>query len=208
MPTEKFSKKRRGRTASYFCLECNKTFTALAYKHRMFCGIRCSNKAKAKTKTTKPLAVRFWKRVRLSAGCWLWLGPPHHNGYGNIRTEKDINGNSRLIGPHQASWLINHGPIPAGFWVLHKCDTPLCVNPDHLYLGTRADNAMDMVVRERAFMKKGSGHFLAKLTEIDIPVIRRLYTSGLSKRYIAGRYAVSDVTIHKLIAGMIWRHVG
>jgi hypothetical protein len=72
------------------------------------------------------------------AGCWLWLGSTGRGGYGRIRV-----GGNRTARTHRLAWELNRGPIPDGLHVLHKCDTPCCINPDHLFLGTPLDNAHD-----------------------------------------------------------------
>lgn len=95
---------------------------------------------------TRPLAVRFWAKVRKTATCWLWLGKPSRFGYGRITlTGKDT------VGAHVASWFLATGTLPIkGVVVRHTCDVPGCVRPGHLKLGTQADNLRDMWVRGRA----------------------------------------------------------
>lgn len=78
-----------------------------------------------------------------NSGCWLWLQRPDKNGYGHIRI-----GDSKLI-VHRASWAAFNGPIEPGAHVLHRCDNTSCVNPDHLFVGTRSDNMRDMVRKGR-----------------------------------------------------------
>lgn len=77
------------------------------------------------------------------AGCWLWLGSPNGTGYGRIY----IHG--KPVMAHRLSYQIKHGSIPAGKIVCHKCDTPSCINPDHLFMGTHKDNSRDMVAKKR-----------------------------------------------------------
>ena len=87
---------------------------------------------------------RFWAQVRMGPGCWEWTGRPNGNmGYGTIKV------NGKAAPAHRYSWIINRGPIPPGFLVLHRCDRPLCVNPEHLFAGTQSDNVIDCVRKGR-----------------------------------------------------------
>lgn len=80
------------------------------------------------------------------SGCWLWDSPRNDRfGYGYYRNRK----NRKILAAHRLAWSLYRGPIPDGICVLHKCDTPACVNPDHLFLGTRADNNRDMNSKNR-----------------------------------------------------------
>lgn len=94
---------------------------------------------------TSPLALteRFWAKVEKGDGCWLWTGATSRRGYGSVT----ING--RSVATHRASYEAYHGPIPDGLHVLHSCDTPACVNPEHLRVGTRLDNMRDRAERGR-----------------------------------------------------------
>lgn len=87
---------------------------------------------------------RFMSRVAVDPdGCWLWTGLADQHGYGRIHFE------GRVTRAHRVSWMIHEGPIPEGQKVLHRCDTPACVRPDHLFLGTQADNMADMNAKGR-----------------------------------------------------------
>lgn len=139
----------------------------------------------------KPLFERFVEKVRVDDGCWMWTGCTAGRGttsYGKIT----VTGNIR-VGAHRASWMLFRGPIPEGLWVLHHCDTPGCVKPSHLYLGTQADNMRDMSQRERH-----SG----PLRRDIIRDIRLLYETGAySQRKLAAEYCVGQSSISRYIRG-------
>jgi hypothetical protein len=89
------------------------------------------------------MPVRFWAKVSKGDGCWIWTGSRNPKGYGRLNTGNRV----RLA--HAISWELSHGAVPDGLWVLHRCDNPPCVRPDHLWLGTAADNTADMVAKGR-----------------------------------------------------------
>jgi hypothetical protein len=124
-------------------------------------------------------------------GCWLWLGSLHTNGYG-------------LVGLHYAhrlSWLIHRGPIPGRLHVLHRCDTRCCANPEHLFLGTQADNMRDMARKGRS--RRGERHVQARLTEAEVAEIR---ASSLSSRRMSEKYGVCSRHIRGIRQGRFWKH--
>ena len=94
-----------------------------------------------------PDVARFWSRVDRSGDCWLWLGNKYTNGYGRLC----VGGIERSV--HRLSWEFANGPIPADLFVCHHCDVPACVRPDHLFLGTARDNAIDMVAKGRHWVQ-------------------------------------------------------
>ncbi len=93
-----------------------------------------------------PLTERFWEKVQITSGCWLWLGGFHRAGYGQINAGAP---NPRMILAHRVAWELTLGPIPNGLLVLHYCDNPPRVNPSHLFLGTQRDNVKDMMQKGR-----------------------------------------------------------
>ena len=86
----------------------------------------------------------FWQRVDQSDDCWMWQGYKNNYGYGLIGTT------GKKTQAHRYSYTLAYGPIPDGLWVLHHCDQPACVRPDHLFLGTTQDNTADMIAKKRA----------------------------------------------------------
>lgn len=92
----------------------------------------------------KSITERFWEKVDKIGKdkCWNWTGYHNSVGYGRMG-----DGNRGLILAHRLSWEIHFGPIPIGKLVLHKCDNPKCINPNHLYIGTYSDNNMDRAKR-------------------------------------------------------------
>lgn len=99
---------------------------------------------------------RFWSKVERTDTCWIWTASATEYGYGRISWEVD--GKKRLFRAHQVSWMLHYGTIPFSLSVLHKCDNPPCVRPDHLFLGTQLDNMRDMVFKGRGH-KRGGAHY-------------------------------------------------
>ena len=151
-----------------------------------------------------PLSVRFWKHVQKTDGCWLWTGHLSTDGYGTIRNS----GRGKTLKAHRASWELAHGPIPTGLHVLHQCDNPGCVRPDHLFLGTHADNMANMAAKGRSRVPVGILHYRAKLTDADVLTIRARYAEGgITKAYLASEYSVTPPTISAIIHRHSWKHI-
>lgn len=153
---------------------------------------------------------RFWLKVfKQGDGCWLWWGAIGKGGYGNF-----------WIGPlsdgvyaraHNVSYILAGNPSPAGLNVLHDCDNPRCVRPDHLFPGTAKDNADDRDAKGRhrfgILPNCGEDHANSQLTEADVLAIRAARLEGKSYREIALNYSVSALQIGKIIRRERWRHV-
>lgn len=146
------------------------------------------------------LEERFWRYVKREEGCWRWLSYIDPLGYGRLNYQGKPMLASRI------SYMIHFGNIPDGMAVCHKCDNPSCTNPDHLFLGTQADNVADMERKGRARKrgKSGTEHRSAKLTDDDVRAIR---SNGKSDAENAAIYGVSGATIHAVRVGKTWRHV-
>lgn len=163
-----------------------------------------------------PLAERFWSHVEKVPfeTCWLWSGS-FRSGYGAISVD------GRLRPAHRVAYELECGPIPHGMWVLHQCDNPPCVRPDHLFLGTNSDNQRDSASKGRAYGQRepqrvaahlphgairGSACSWAVLSESDVREIRGL--RGTASQYaLAARFGVSRSVICNVLLGKTWRHV-
>lgn len=115
-------------------------------------------------KKTTPLSERLWALImpEPNSGCWLWMGWLHKDDYGCLRYH------GRRILAHRASWMAYRGPIPSDKCVLHKCDVPQCVNPDHLFLGTHIDNMEDMKNKNRHFSRLSISQVREIKTELSL----------------------------------------
>lgn len=137
---------------------------------------------------------RFWDKVTKGepGECWNWQGATGH-GYGSFHWR------GRTVGAHRVAFELTHGPIPDGQVVRHRCDNRLCVNPEHLELGTQADNMRDMFERGRS--TRGRPGWAAKLVDVADD-IRECYGRGhLSQRELAVLAGVNQSVISRLLAG-------
>lgn len=156
---------------------------------------------------SKTVGEKFWSKVmRSDDGCWGWRGAPlKGTGYGVIHGIPQ--GSRRVsISAHRLSWLLHRGPIPRGIFVCHRCDNRLCTRPDHLFLGTQADNAADMKRKNRHAAGSRSAH--AKLSEKDAGSIKSLYSRGTwTQADLSKKFGVSQTTISFVLSGTRWSHV-
>lgn len=141
---------------------------------------------------------RFWEKVDRKGpnDCWEWTAARYKKGYGCF----DING--RQWHAHRYVLVLIGVDVPDNLLVCHHCDNPPCVNPDHLFLGTAADNSADMVQKGRAAV--GTDNARSKLTEKDVLQIRR---SKESRKTLARQFNISQQHISDIKHRNVWRHL-
>lgn len=182
------------------CQNCGIEFLAKwqagrAQRHQLHCGKACYTLHQNRLEHRQAL---FWAQVEKTPTCWLWTGWKLNTGYGETSLRQ------RKITVHRLSYIWAYGEIPKGKLIMHTCDTPLCVRPDHLRVGTDATNHADMVSKMRHTWGAKNKH--AKLTEDQVREIRTL-RGQLTHREIAARYGVSQPTINALLVGRTWRYI-
>jgi hypothetical protein len=162
---------------------------------------------------------RFWQKVdkRTSGECWRWTGARNERGYGLI----GLGGKTERA--HRMSWMLHNGEIPQGMCVCHRCDNPICVNPEHLFLGTHSDNMRDMCIkgrknapvgdshyarREPHRLARGEKHGCAKLTD-DLVVACRLAHKkyGATCTKLAAKWGVSIAAMCYAVNGRTFKHL-
>ena len=154
---------------------------------------------------------RFLNKVTKTRKCWLWKGYTNKQGYGTFRFK------GKIQRAHRVAYQLAVGPIPEGLFVCHKCDTPGCVRPSHLWAGTNQENIIDSCRKGRTlghvndwlrknkdYLPQGNNHKNSKLTAEQVVEIRN---SGRTMRESATKYKVCDHTIWSLINRITWGHV-
>jgi hypothetical protein len=186
-----------------------------------------------------PFDERFWRKVDRNGPipehapglgpCWDWTGHRNRAGYGGVK--RDGAGSSLT---HRVAWELVIGPIPEGLDLLHKCDRPSCVNPDHLRPGTHAENMADMKAKGRNYVRstfppvppehraRGDRHWSrtnpekiprgeaskrAKVTEDQVRAIRQMRAAGAPRSEVAAAFGVSPSLVSAICLGQIWKHV-
>lgn len=183
------------------CRLCGTPFgpgkTLQAFKRKKYCSTACRYQAMRSDESA------FWNKVIKGPGCWEWKGAHIPDGYAWMTWKR------RQMGAHRVSWMLNHGPIPPGAHVLHKCDNRGCVRPDHLQLGTHKDNMADMGRKKRGTC--GEKNYNAKLTADQVRAIRNSYCGGKGRRSnakeIAALFGVEVGAVHSVVAGRTWTHI-
>ncbi len=168
-------------------------------------------------------AERFWGGVKIGElnECWPWQRTKTGKGYGMVcLTKAEAPRNKRLLLAHRVAWTLKNGGIPDNLFACHKCDNPICCNPNHIFLGTCADNQADMVSKGRQAKgaksrmhlypeqrMTGTKHPLSKLTDDDVRCIRSKRRAGVKLKSLADEYGVHFSKIWSICAGRSWAHV-
>lgn len=134
--------------------------------------------------------------TKCDGGCWIWNGKVEKSGYGRMSVYR------KPHSVHRLAYETFVGQIPEGNVVCHSCDNKLCINPDHLWVGTQQDNMTDKVSKDR--QPKGETHGRARLTEADVLSIREQLASGISQTGIAIKYGVHKSTISLIANRKKW----
>lgn len=213
--------------SQYTCGHCGAAFErnvrGLHRQRVRFCSRQCADASRVRA-----IDERVWDHVNKDGPtpphvadlgpCWEWAGDRVRHGYGVIRNGSK--GAGRTLA-HRVTYAVTFGPIPEGLHVLHKCDNPPCVRPDHLFVGTHADNMADARQKKRFAagdrspsrlfperLRRGSRGYWAKLTEEQVAEIKAMYRPyRVSQHTIAKMYGVTRGTIAQIIQGKAWRHV-
>jgi hypothetical protein len=205
------------------CHLCGAKFLArtgqLARGKGRFCSVSCAQQGRSR----RPEADRFWQKVdrRGPEECWPWLARRNRSGYGWFHA---VTGKPEHA--QRTAWRLTHGAIPPRLFVCHRCDTPACVNPAHLFLGTSAENHADMVakgrhataangrhssvlypeqlprgdqnfMRQHPELRRGELNPVSKLTDAQFGEIQRLLGIGASQRDLAKRYGLNQSSLSK-----------
>jgi hypothetical protein len=136
------------------------------------------------------------------SGCWIWVGANDGRcGYGKIKIQ------GKMVGAHRVSYELHIDDIPDGMYVLHKCDVPSCVNPDHLFLGTHSENMKDMYLKGRVD-RSGEKHYATSLTEENVKEIRRRYAAGgISQQALATEFGTTRSAVAMMVLRKSWKNV-
>lgn len=180
------------------CYNCQKEFGVCVGDYRRGRGLFCTQACNREYRTLTP-EQRFWPKVNKTETCWLWTGYTMPFGHGQIHTRYG----AKLV--HRLSWELHYGPIPDSLEVCHHCDVPQCVRPDHLFLGSQADNMRDAYSKNRLAKGERNGH--AKLAECDVLSIFDMRSRGEKETVIAEHFNVSRGTINSILRRQNWKHI-
>lgn len=145
--------------------------------------------------------TRFWSKVDKEKSkifyegkrCWEWMGSLNTDGYGRLWVDRD----NKYA--HRLSYEIAFGEIHDSLSVLHHCDNPSCIRPDHLFLGTHQDNIDDMMRKGRRVWQSGENGNSAKLTDAQVSEIRRLHAKGVRNTVLSEKFGIHQTYISNIV---------
>lgn len=144
----------------------------------------------------------FYEFVNKTDSCWLWMGYKSKDGYGVYKV------NRKPVRAHRYSYAREFGDIPDGLFVCHHCDTPLCVRPEHLFLGTAKDNNLDKIRKGRHRWRRIPGRTWSKISQEEANLIREVYATKLfSQTKIANNFQISQQLVSSIILNQVWNYV-
>lgn len=152
------------------------------------------------------LRIQRLSKIDPATGCWNW-NISNGSKYGRLIVGSRTDGTRKSVGAHRYSFETFNGPIPDGLEVCHRCDNPACVNPEHLFAGTRKENMNDRDAKGRNKIQRGEKCGTAKLLEVDVVAAKRLRLKGQSYQEIADRFGVHKKTIMNAVSGKQWAHL-
>jgi hypothetical protein len=151
---------------------------------------------------------RLLDKRSIEGDCWIWTGTVNSRGYGecaNPATPSGLNPRGRV---HRvAAWLWLDFDLASQLHILHRCDHPLCFNPEHLFVGTASDNMRDMAAKGRHRGPRGETHHKAKLTADQVREVRRLRSEGLTYQRIGDAFGVTKQQVGNIVGGSQWKSV-
>jgi hypothetical protein len=150
---------------------------------------------------------KFWSLVvkgRNPEDCWTWTGSTNGSGYGRTSIATKHYGKIliQLTGTHRISWELCRGSIPKGFVVCHHCDNKICVNPNHLFIGTQRENIQDCARKNR--IRFGERNNTTKLTYDQVLEIKKRRRRGEKMRCLAEEFGLCESTVYRIMSGTIW----
>jgi hypothetical protein len=186
--------------------DCEGKVVGWGYCQKHYIRVKKYGSPHSKKYDTSTLEDRFWRFVTkgIDDDCWEWKGQLLPNGYGRISLGARKDGSE---GAHRVSWkLHNKKDIPDGMFVMHKCDNPSCVNPNHLSIGTPKENSDDMIRkgRKRTVSPKGEGNGKSLL---DAEKVRLIRSSTLNHAALGMQLGVSPNCIRSVRTGRTWSHI-
>lgn len=176
------------------CKSCNKEFLVRGKRQAKYCSKECRGTGND----------RLLSKVNKTRKCWLWTGKTLSGGrYGRIM----IFGKREAA--HRVMYFWHNPEADKKLCVLHKCDTPLCVNPKHLFLGTMKDNCADRDKKGRGVMPRRDGEFssFSKLKWKDVISIRKLYKEGNSRTELANKFNITNANVRLIVLEKSWKEI-